>query len=207
MTGVCTHSTMRPSLQSLSRMSFRALKAPVFKVSAAAGKLQHGVKLHSSISGFALPSSVLPSQTLAASARRSLLCTSSRIVAAAAATAAPAAADTAAVQLQANSSTNGAGRNRSAPTFQEAIKRLQDYWAAAGCVVWLPHNTEVGAGTMNPATFLRCAKGIPSAIVCHDQQQRWHKQKPSIAKSINSKWQSQAKKYLACIVAAAAAAT
>lgn len=46
--------------------------------------------------------------------------------------------------------------NASAPTFQEAIARLQDYWAkAGGCVVWLPHNTEVGAGTMNPATFLR----------------------------------------------------
>lgn len=42
-----------------------------------------------------------------------------------------------------------------APTFQEAIRRLQDYWASVGCVVWLPHNTEVGAGTMNPATFLR----------------------------------------------------
>ena len=24
-----------------------------------------------------------------------------------------------------------------------------------GCALWLPHNTEVGAGTMNPATFLR----------------------------------------------------
>ena len=43
-----------------------------------------------------------------------------------------------------------------APTFQQAIARLQDYWSrAAGCAAWLPHNTEVGAGTMNPATFLR----------------------------------------------------
>ncbi|GBF89751.1 hypothetical protein Rsub_02921 [Raphidocelis subcapitata] len=42
-----------------------------------------------------------------------------------------------------------------APTFQDAIRRLQDYWASLGCVVWMPHNTEVGAGTMNPATFLR----------------------------------------------------
>ena len=41
------------------------------------------------------------------------------------------------------------------PTFQEAIQRLQDYWSRQGCAVWLPHNTEVGAGTMNPATFLR----------------------------------------------------
>ncbi|KAI3427953.1 hypothetical protein D9Q98_006343 [Chlorella vulgaris] len=42
-----------------------------------------------------------------------------------------------------------------APTFQEAISRLQQYWAGVGCALWLPHNTEVGAGTMNPATFLR----------------------------------------------------
>lgn len=41
------------------------------------------------------------------------------------------------------------------PTFQAAITNLQKYWAAQGCAIWLPHNTEVGAGTMNPATFLR----------------------------------------------------
>jgi len=40
-------------------------------------------------------------------------------------------------------------------TFQDAISRLQQYWASVGCALWLPHNTEVGAGTMNPATFLR----------------------------------------------------
>jgi glycyl-tRNA synthetase len=47
------------------------------------------------------------------------------------------------------------GNGSVAPSFQEAIKRLQDYWASVGCIVWQPHNTEVGAGTMNPATFLR----------------------------------------------------
>lgn len=40
-------------------------------------------------------------------------------------------------------------------TFQDAISRLQEYWSSVGCALWLPHNTEVGAGTMNPATFLR----------------------------------------------------
>lgn len=30
-----------------------------------------------------------------------------------------------------------------APTFQEAISRLQEYWASVGCALWLPHNTEV----------------------------------------------------------------
>lgn len=30
-----------------------------------------------------------------------------------------------------------------APTFQEAIAKLQSYWSSVGCTVWLPHNTEV----------------------------------------------------------------
>jgi glycyl-tRNA synthetase len=52
-------------------------------------------------------------------------------------------------------SASSSSSSSTAPSFQEAIKRLQDYWAGVGCIVWLPHNTEVGAGTMNPATFLR----------------------------------------------------
>ncbi len=40
-------------------------------------------------------------------------------------------------------------------TFQEAILRLQRFWAAHGCIIWQPYNVQVGAGTMNPATFLR----------------------------------------------------
>ncbi|XP_031501765.1 glycine--tRNA ligase, chloroplastic/mitochondrial 2 isoform X2 [Nymphaea colorata] len=42
-----------------------------------------------------------------------------------------------------------------APTFQQAIQRLQDYWASVGCAIMQCSNTEVGAGTMNPLTFLR----------------------------------------------------
>ncbi|OGO48303.1 MAG: glycine--tRNA ligase subunit alpha, partial [Chloroflexi bacterium RBG_16_64_43] len=42
-----------------------------------------------------------------------------------------------------------------APTFQDVILALQAYWAKQGCLLWQPVNTEVGAGTMNPATFLR----------------------------------------------------
>ena len=41
-------------------------------------------------------------------------------------------------------------------TFQEMIARLQEYWASRGCVVLQPYHTEVGAGTFNPATVLRC---------------------------------------------------
>ena len=44
----------------------------------------------------------------------------------------------------------------SAPTYQETILRLERYWADYGCVIMQPYHTEVGAGTFNPATFLRC---------------------------------------------------
>jgi len=36
------------------------------------------------------------------------------------------------------------------------ISSLQAYWADYGCVVMQPYHTEVGAGTFNPATALRC---------------------------------------------------
>jgi glycyl-tRNA synthetase alpha chain len=42
------------------------------------------------------------------------------------------------------------------PNYQELIARLQGYWADYGCVIVQPYHTEVAAGTMNPATFLRC---------------------------------------------------
>ncbi|MBN2490364.1 MAG: glycine--tRNA ligase subunit alpha [Planctomycetes bacterium] len=41
-------------------------------------------------------------------------------------------------------------------TFQEIVLRLQTYWARKGCLLWQPYDIEVGAGTFNPATFLRC---------------------------------------------------
>lgn len=40
-------------------------------------------------------------------------------------------------------------------TFQAIILKLQQYWAEQGCVILQPLDTEVGAGTFNPATFLR----------------------------------------------------
>ncbi len=47
-----------------------------------------------------------------------------------------------------------AGR-ATAPTKQEFITRLHEFWARQGCVLVQPYNSEVGAGTLNPATFLR----------------------------------------------------
>ena len=40
-------------------------------------------------------------------------------------------------------------------SFQEIILKLQDFWAAHGCLITQPYYTQVGAGTMNPNTFLR----------------------------------------------------
>jgi glycyl-tRNA synthetase alpha chain len=39
--------------------------------------------------------------------------------------------------------------------FQELIFALDKYWADYGCVIQQPYDLEVGAGTFNPATFLR----------------------------------------------------
>ena len=43
----------------------------------------------------------------------------------------------------------------SAPTFQQLIQTLNDFWAKQGCVLIQPLDLEVGAGTFHPATFLR----------------------------------------------------
>jgi glycyl-tRNA synthetase alpha chain len=40
-------------------------------------------------------------------------------------------------------------------SFQEMIFRLSQFWAGQGCVVALPYDVEVGAGTMCPETFFR----------------------------------------------------
>ncbi|EIE22621.1 hypothetical protein COCSUDRAFT_53607 [Coccomyxa subellipsoidea C-169] len=70
---------------------------------------------------------------------------------------APAASEQDRQMSSASGSSNGASPRAKAAalTFQEAVARLQEYWASVGCAVWQPFNSEVGAGTMNPATFLR----------------------------------------------------
>jgi len=40
--------------------------------------------------------------------------------------------------------------------FQDVILNLQKFWAERGCIIYQPYDIEVGAGTFNPATFLRC---------------------------------------------------
>jgi len=41
-------------------------------------------------------------------------------------------------------------------TLQEIIQRLNEYWSTQGCLIVQPYDVEVGAGTMHPATTLRC---------------------------------------------------
>jgi len=40
-------------------------------------------------------------------------------------------------------------------SLQDIIMSLERFWADYGCAIHQPYNTEVGAGTFNPASFLR----------------------------------------------------
>jgi glycyl-tRNA synthetase alpha chain len=40
-------------------------------------------------------------------------------------------------------------------TFENIIISLKKYWQQQGCLLYEPYNSEVGAGTFNPATFFR----------------------------------------------------
>ena len=44
---------------------------------------------------------------------------------------------------------------KSAPSFQDLILRLHNFWSEQGCVILQPYDMEVGAGTFHPATTLR----------------------------------------------------
>jgi glycyl-tRNA synthetase alpha chain len=42
-----------------------------------------------------------------------------------------------------------------AATFQDLLLALERFWAGQGCLIVQPYESEVGAGTFNPNTFLR----------------------------------------------------
>src|SRR6195952_270983 len=46
-------------------------------------------------------------------------------------------------------------------SFQGLILKLHDYWSRQGCVILQPHDVEVGAGTLHPATVLRALGKTP----------------------------------------------
>jgi glycyl-tRNA synthetase len=49
--------------------------------------------------------------------------------------------------------------------FQSIILAFQHFWADHGCLVWQPYYSQVGAGTYNPATFLRVLGPEPWNVV------------------------------------------
>jgi glycyl-tRNA synthetase alpha chain len=48
--------------------------------------------------------------------------------------------------------------------FQSVIATLNDFWAKQGCVIMQPYDTEKGAGTKSPHTFLRALGPEPWAV-------------------------------------------
>jgi glycyl-tRNA synthetase alpha chain len=56
--------------------------------------------------------------------------------------------------------------------LQTIILRLQSYWAGQGCLLWQPYDVEKGAGTMNPATFLRALGPDPWAVAYVEPSRR-----------------------------------
>lgn len=49
-------------------------------------------------------------------------------------------------------------------TFQAVIAKLNEFWAQQGCLIAQPFDTEKGAGTMNPHTFLRAIGPEPWSV-------------------------------------------
>ncbi len=48
--------------------------------------------------------------------------------------------------------------------FQQAIATLHEFWAGQGCLIGQPYDTEKGAGTKNPHTFLRALGPEPWSV-------------------------------------------
>ena len=48
--------------------------------------------------------------------------------------------------------------------FQDIIQKLNNFWSEEGCLILQPYDTEKGAGTMNPHTFLRAIGPEPWSV-------------------------------------------
>ena len=57
-------------------------------------------------------------------------------------------------------------------TFQQIILRLQQFWHKQGCLLWQPYDIETGAGTFNPATFLRVLDPDPWRVAYVEPSRR-----------------------------------
>lgn len=56
--------------------------------------------------------------------------------------------------------------------FQTMVLKLQNYWASRGCILLQPYDVEKGAGTMNPATFLRALGPEPWSVAYVEPSRR-----------------------------------
>ncbi|MDW7650088.1 MAG: glycine--tRNA ligase subunit alpha [Bacillota bacterium] len=56
--------------------------------------------------------------------------------------------------------------------FQTMILKLQSFWAGQNCILAQPYDVEKGAGTMNPATFLRALGPEPWAVAYVEPSRR-----------------------------------
>ena len=56
--------------------------------------------------------------------------------------------------------------------YQQMIASLQKFWSDYGCVIVQPYNSEVGAGTFNPSTFLRALGPEPWKVAYVEPSKR-----------------------------------
>ena len=56
--------------------------------------------------------------------------------------------------------------------FQEMILTLNKFWGDQGCIIQQPYDVEKGAGTMNPATFLRALGPEPWKVAYVEPSRR-----------------------------------
>ncbi|MGC8490288.1 MAG: glycine--tRNA ligase subunit alpha [Syntrophobacteraceae bacterium] len=57
-------------------------------------------------------------------------------------------------------------------TFQELMLSLNKFWSDRGCLIQQPYDLEVGAGTFNPATFLRVLGPEPYSVAYVEPSRR-----------------------------------
>jgi glycyl-tRNA synthetase alpha chain len=57
-------------------------------------------------------------------------------------------------------------------SFQDIVFTLERFWAKRGCLIFQPYDLEKGAGTFNPATFLRSLGPNPWAVAYVEPSRR-----------------------------------
>ena len=56
--------------------------------------------------------------------------------------------------------------------FQEMMFALKTFWSSQGCIMYEAYDVEKGAGTMNPATFLRTVGPEPWKVAYVEPSRR-----------------------------------